>query len=133
MQERLSYKGVDYVIDYDDEDHAEVSIDDRKVKLVRHGGQLPMWTCENAYFMSDDIDVLIHHLVDYWYIIVDQNTAPAEGPGHGAMPIGEGGVLPARGRALDLTDDHAHDGDDGEKKDKGHAHGGGSRRKRGGG
>ena len=100
-QERLSYKGVDVLIEYENEDHAEVSIHDRKFEVMRHGGPLPMWSCEHAYFMVDDIDRLIHHLVDYWYVISDPNTAPPAGPGHGVMPAPEGAILPARGRSPD--------------------------------
>jgi hypothetical protein len=125
-QERLSYKGVDVLIEYEDEDHAKVSIDDRKFPVMRHGGPLPMWSCEHAYFMVDDIDRLIHHLIDYWYVIIDPNTAPPSGPGHGAMPAPEGTILPARGRAVDGDDAHGrapgHVG-------KGHAHGGGAKRR----
>jgi hypothetical protein len=130
MQERLSYKGMDVVIDYQDEDHAELSIDDRKIPVMRHGGALPMWACEHAYFMADDIDHLIRHLIDYWYVITDPSTAPPEGPGHGAMPAPEGTILPARGRALDARPD----GDGGKDDDEdGHGHGrGGQSRRRGG-
>lgn len=129
MQERLSYKGMDVVIDYKDEDHAELSIDDRKFPVMRHGGALPMWSCDHAYFMADDIDDLVHHLIDYWYIIIDPDTAPPEGPGHGALPAPEGTILPRRGRRIDA----GVGGGDGKPGKGGHGHGDDDKPKRRGG
>lgn len=99
---KLSYKGKDIDIEYTDDEHAKVTIEGRTFDMVLHEGNLRMWSCDESYFMAPDLIDVAKHMVDYWYIITDPNTAPPEG-GHG-----HGGG-------------HEHPG--------GHAHGGGAGKK----
>lgn len=105
MSQHLSYKGMDVVIDYEDDDHAKVTIGEREFTMTRHGGQLAMWACDEAYFMSDDLVGVIRHLIDYWYIIDSPTTAPFEGPHHGDLPAPPGGLVSAHPSA---PGSHAH-------------------------
>lgn len=80
----FSYKGVDVAIDFTDEEHehADITIEDRVFPATLHQGNLRMWACDEAYFVSPEITELAKHLIDYWYIITDPNTAPAEPHAH---------------------------------------------------
>lgn len=108
MAQQLSYKGMDVVIDFTDDDHAEAKIGKREFSLARHGNGLSLWACDDAYFMSDDPIDVIRHLIDYWYIIDSPDTAPPEGPHHGDVPIPPGGVLPARPVTTGDADHEGH-------------------------
>ena len=80
----LSYKGFDITIDYKDADHADLKIADRTFAVTRHEGALPAWMCDEAYFSHPEIEQVARHLVDYWYIITDdERRAPATGHEHG--------------------------------------------------
>jgi hypothetical protein len=96
VAQQLSYKGMDVVIEYENDDHAKVKIGERDFSMTRHpGGPLRMWACDEAYFMSDDLVSVIRHLIDYWYIIDSPDTAPFECPHHGELPTPPGGVVSA--------------------------------------
>lgn len=116
MAEHSTYKGMDFSIEYEDEDHAEVTIGDRTFGLRRHGegDTIRLWSCDESYFVSDDLYDVVRHLIDYWYIITDPNTAPPEGPAHGELPERPGGVIPAHGH-----EGHVHRDEPGEKKGAG--------------
>jgi hypothetical protein len=75
-------------IEYEDDDHATVTIDDRAFEMTRHEGEFRAWGTPEAFFMSDDLVSVIRHLVDYWYIFTSPDTAPSEGHGHGERPPG---------------------------------------------
>jgi hypothetical protein len=91
--ERWNYKGMALTVEYQDEDHAEATVEDRTIAMSRYGGWL--WACDDAYFTPDDLRELVRHLVDYWYIITDPNTAPFEGPRPDELPERPGGAVPA--------------------------------------
>lgn len=92
---KLSYKGMDIALDFEGEDHAEATIGGRTFALMRHGTPLPLWGCEEAYFMSEDVVDVVRHLVDYWYLLDDPGRAKFEGPRHGEIPEVPGGVISA--------------------------------------
>lgn len=88
---QFSYKGKDVSVDQPDDQHAEVKIEDRTFDFTLHGGSLPMWMCEDAYFGAPELDDVIRHLVDYWYIVTDdENKAAPIDVGHGAGHAGPG-------------------------------------------
>lgn len=74
----FSYKGKNVMIDQPDDQHADVTIEDRTFTFVRHGqGGLPMWMCDDAYFASPELEDAVRHLIDYWYIVTDdEHRAP---------------------------------------------------------
>lgn len=114
MIQRLSYKGMGVVIDFKDDDHAEVKIADRTFGLTRHGGALPAWFCDEAYFMSDDVIDVVRHLIDYWYIVTSPDTAPFEGPRHDEAHVPPGGFVSAHPTTGDQPAG-GHGGGHGEK------------------
>lgn len=87
---KMSYKGRDIGVEQSDEEHAEVTIDDRTFAFTLHDGPLRMWMCDEAYFGAPELPDVIKHLVDYWYVITDEEhkapavnadeLAPAAGP-----------------------------------------------------
>jgi hypothetical protein len=97
----FSYKGKDVKIDQPDDQHADVTIDGRAFKFMQHGDPLPMWMCDEAYFASPDLTESIRHIIDYWYI-VDDDDAKAPVPG---------------------SEDAGGTGSGGKKKSQGHQHG----------
>lgn len=88
---KFSYKGMEITLDYQDDDHADIIIEGRKIPAVRHGGNLPSWACPQAYFMTPELPELARHLVDYWYIFTSPTTAPPMPHGHEAGGHGEEG------------------------------------------
>lgn len=77
----LPYKGFEITIDYKDADHADLKIADRTFAFTRHEGPLPTWMCDEAYFGSPDLEAVARHLVDYWYLVTDEENRP-HGSGH---------------------------------------------------
>lgn len=115
MAEQWTYKGKAVSVDYKDDDHAEVTIDDRSFSMVRQGETLRGWSCPEAYFMSDDLVALIRHIVDYWYIFTSPSFAPPDGAGHEDRPRPPGGVVSGHPTAMQHQPDAGdRDGDDAE-------------------
>lgn len=80
----FSYKGKQVSVDQDDDQRAEVKIDGRTFVFSQQGHNLPMWMCDEAYFGAPALDEVVRHLVDYWYIVTDEeNTAPPIMGDHG--------------------------------------------------
>jgi hypothetical protein len=125
MAQHMSYKGTAIAIEYEDDDHITATVGERVVKLTRHEGEVRVWGCPEAYFMSDDPVSVIRHLVDYAYIFNSPDFAPSEGHGHGERP--PGGVVsahPMAGAPDDDRHDDAAEGNEGKKR------GGGRTRRR---
>lgn len=73
----FGYKGKMVSVDETDDDHADVTIEGRSFAFTRHDGALRLWRCEDAYLSSPELDKAVRHLVDYWYIVTDdENKAP---------------------------------------------------------
>lgn len=87
---QFSYKGKQIKITETHPD-AVISIAGRDFKCHHHHGEtgLPMWSCDEAYFMSPDIRELARHLADYGYMYNDP----------GRVVVGEDGkvVTPGKG------------------------------------
>lgn len=92
----LPYKGFEITIDYKDADHADLKIADRTFAFTRHEGPLPTWMCDEAYFGSPDLEAVARHLVDYWYVITDDENSPKP-TGHGDHGTAGKGDKPKRG------------------------------------
>jgi hypothetical protein len=99
----FSYKGKDVKVDQPDDQHADVTIEDRQFAFMQHGDPLAMWMCDEAYFGSPDLTEAIRHIIDYWYIVVDdEHKAPVPGIEKHFPGAGGGGTKKKR------TQGHQH-------------------------
>lgn len=91
----FSYKGKEIMLNEKDADSADITIEGRVFPATRMEGAIPHWTCGNAFYMPAELPSLAKHLVDYWYVMTDPNTAPpidTNHPGHSTTgPPDDGG------------------------------------------
>ena len=88
----LEYKGKTITLDRKDDRDADIVIEGRVFPCINHGDKFDMWMCPGAFYHPPELSSLAKHLVDYWYILTDPNTAPpSDDHGMPMPPHGGGG------------------------------------------
>jgi len=82
----FEYKGKTVTLDRKDDRNADIVIDNRVFPCMNHGDKFDMWMCPGAFYHPPELSSLGKHLVDYWYILTDPNTAPPSDDNMPPMP-----------------------------------------------
>jgi len=87
----FEYKGKTITLDRKDDRNADIVIENRVFPCMNHGDKFDMWMRPGAFYHPPELSSLGKHLVDYWYIITDPNTAPPSDDHDMPMPPHGGG------------------------------------------